>query len=200
MIRQAKIRFREKTIGIKTIFNKNKRILYGIILSVVVGILWALIAMKGTSHDSALPTLIKNNTLNVAVYLLKVALLSFVFYVLSAFTGVNRCVFLLNFLIVLLFSKYYFQTAFICAADGFCGFVLLFVYYVPLFIINVILFTLFLIESYQNTCAGTNWRYFSPFPCLIRWSFGRVRKFALCSVILNLLWAAIVLIVLYRIL
>ena len=181
MIARIKIRIAERINRFIALVKKEKGVMIGVICAAGLALLCSLLGDK--SGFSA--KLIEGST-NYFTHFLKVVFFTSLLYVVLPFTSVNRVTFLLNYLFVFFLTRYLFSKCFGCIEEGFSGVLFCFFYCLPLIAINVILFAVCLFTVYDNTCAGTGIRYFSPLRCTLKESFSLLKKYWIGSLIHNL--------------
>ncbi|HOO22260.1 MAG TPA: hypothetical protein PKY53_01105 [Clostridia bacterium] len=132
---------------------------------------------------------------DVLMFYLKLLGFTTLLFVVCFLLSFNFYVFYLNFLAVIIYSKYYFVYAFSgCALNGFAGFVLLFLLWLPLILVIMWYYAKFFIsiQSLLFTCCK---KLIVPYSC----NWGAVKKMFLSIVlpvlIITFVWTGVFLII-----
>lgn len=191
---------REKVGRITNTIVKNKGIFILVAVAIGIGVLWALSGTEKAAEkysDGNMITKIASENFSYLPYLLKTFFFSVLFYLLASFTCFNRVAFLANYVFIAVFTTFFMKRGFVSIAlDGMSGIILLFIYYLPVLVFNGLCFAMFLSRLYENTCAGTNWKYCAPFFCSVKTGLPLVKRFVLLSVVVNLAYATILVVLL----
>lgn len=200
MLNRLKNSIKDKFVAVKILFNRNKFIFIASAVAAALGIILAITGLgKATEKYSYgnVITKISSGEFNFLLFYFKLLFFTSLFYIVSLLTTFNFLVFLINFPILLFYAKFFMRAVFVsCVLDGFTGILLLIILYMPLFFVNWVLFTIYLAELFQVVGYGCKLKYITPLKCY--WNSTRMllKIYLLKSILFNIVYSAIILIIL----
>lgn len=141
-------------------------------------------------------TKIKAEEFNVILCYFKLLFFTLSMFVLGFLLTFNFFAFCVNALIIVLYTKYFFRYALIsCALDGFTGYILLIILWIPILIITAYVFITYLIKLFDIvgfTCKKT-----TIIPYNSYWYSTRkiLLNFCGCSLLFNFLYASLLILI-----
>lgn len=200
MLSRLKHYFKDRFIAVKLLTDRNKFIFIASAAAAVLGVVLAVTGVGKAAEkysDGNIITKLSAGEFNFLPLYIKLLLFTSAFYLFALLTSFNCLVYLINLPVVLFYAKFVMRTALVsCVLDGFSGYVLLIIFYLPLFIVNWFLFTAYLAEIFDASGCGCSWKYITPLKCH-RNATGAILKRYLCrSLLFNIIFTAVILIIL----
>lgn len=200
MLNRLKNSLKDKFVAVKILYNRNKFIFIASTVAAALGIILAITGLgKATEKysDGNVITQISSGEFNFLLFYFKLLFFTSLFYVISLLTTFNFIVFLINFPILLFYAKFFTRAVLVsCVLDGFTGILLLIILYLPVFLVNWALFTIYLAELYQVVGCGCKIKYITPLKCYWNSTGTLLKKFLLKSILFNVIYSGIILIIL----
>lgn len=200
MLCRIKMWIKDRVIAVKTVFSRNKILCIAIAVCAALGIILAYSGAKSASDGADGGNVIKKLSCGEFNFLLFYFLLLSVtsaMYFIAVLMAFNCLAIFINLPIVFFVVKCFFKKAFItCIVDGFSGILTLLLLYLPLLAINLLIYTVFLCELYYSVCYGLSWKRVTPLKCN-KTAIGKLLKiFVPLSILFNLIYTAVILIIL----
>lgn len=156
MFDKLKFKFAEATRNLKRSIENNKYFYLVALVAVVIGIITALTSTCGNEFDSNIITKISDGEFGYLFFFIKIAFFTAAVYFLSWLLSFNFIVFAVgNFAIILFFTKYIIGLAIAAVLASVSGLILLIFLYLPLYIVNLLVFCRYLIilSEFTRTCC-----------------------------------------------
>lgn len=187
-------------IGLRRLIRDNKTIILVSIASLVIGVLCALIKTKSMAQkecEGNIIILIKVDDFSYAGFYLKLLFITVCLYILGWLSGVNRVFFCINFVIIFLFTYCFLRKIFVsCYVDGWTGYLLVAILYLPLTVISVAIYSMFIAKIYSVSCAGVSWKYLTPLKCYVGSTKKIMLNYCLIAVISEFLFTTLIFVIL----
>ncbi len=187
-------------IAVKMVFNRNKFLCIAMAVATIVGIILAFSCAKPAAESADggnVITKLSCGEFNFLIFYFQLLIFTTILYFISVLTCFNPIVFFINVPIALFVTKYFFKRAFItCFVDGFSGILTLLILYLPLLIINLLIYTVFLAELFYAACYGCSWKRITPLKCNRVALKKLLEKFVPLSLAANVIYTAVILIIL----
>lgn len=201
------IRFRKYCCGtcleIKRLILHKKWLAILMLISVLFGIILAFskaetLALKYS--DGNIITQLSAKNFNFFSFYIKTLLFLSAITTIIFLLTINFYCFMLNYILIIIATKYYFAYVFVsCILDGFSGYLLLIILWIPIYIINLILFTVYIIrlmELISYPCGFRGKLRIMPYSCYWHGSKHILLRHLYFALILTVIYLSIIIIIL----
>ncbi len=198
MFVKLKFKFAEVTRSVKRSIENNKYFYLVVLVAVIIGIITALTSTCGKEFDSNIITEISDGEFGYLFFFIKIAFFSAAVYFLSWLLSFNFIVFVVgNFAVVLFFTKYIIGLAIAAVLASVSGFILLICLYLPLYIVNLLIFCRYLIilSEFTRTC-GKKITQIVPLRLSACGVLRTIKSFLWKILAFNLIYSAVVIVIL----
>lgn len=196
MLKRFRLSCNNCFIAVKQSFCRNKIIFILCGVAAVLGLILSFTRIGDAVDNyngSNIISDISNGEFSFIGFYLKLLLLTSLLYFIGLILSVNSILFLLNLPIILLYCRFFFRSALIsCIAGGAVCYLLILFFYIPIILINWLIFSMYLAEIYQICVCGCRWKYITPIKCNWHATSKLLKKFIILSIALNVIYTAVI--------
>lgn len=177
---------KNRLLSFRRLFLKNK--LFSVIFTVAVfaGLLSAVASVDEFGETPSLASKISDGSFNYFFFFLKVMIVPGIFLCLAALLTFNSLVFLLNYPLIYIISTFFWKTVFRALCFDLGGIIGLISLYIPLFIINAVIYLIYFLTLLDNTVNFCSWKYVTPLKCNGAFLLNNLKKYYLRCLCWNL--------------
>lgn len=168
---------KNRFVVFRRLFLKNKIFAVIFLIAVFAGLLSSVASVNEFGETPSLASKISDGSFNYFFFFLKVMIIPGIFLCLAALLTFNSLVFLLNYPLIYLFSMLFWKTVFRALCFDLGGIIGLLLLYIPLFIINCVIYLIYFLTLLENTVNLCSWKYVTPLKCNGNFLLKTLKKF-----------------------
>ena len=150
--------------------------------------------------DGNIITKLSSKNFNFFFFYIKTLLILSAITLLTFLLTFNFYCCLVNFVFIIVATKYYFAYVFVsCILDGFSGYLLLIVLWIPLYLVNILLFTMYIIKIFElisYPCGLKGKLRILPYSCYWHGTKHILLRQLYLSIIFSIIYISIIIIIL----